>query len=224
MNVRSLVLAAVAALATLAGPSAVAQDASAERERIRSLRAAAEARYAADERACHARFAVNACLDQARTRRNDILSDLRRQELTLNEDARRRKAEERLRDLDERASPERTQAAERRRQQAVAERRAREAAAAKEAAQRAADLARRAARSGGQREAPPAAPAADGAPEKREPTTRHKQERPDEGDAKKNKAEHEARVKEAQERKARLLQRNAERPKPAASALPLPPS
>lgn len=92
--------------------TAWAQD-EAERERIRSERARIEAAFAEQEKACYSRFAVNDCIDDARARRRAGLADLRRQEVSLNDQERKRKADERLREVQER------QAEQARRQQAA---------------------------------------------------------------------------------------------------------
>ncbi|TWO66985.1 hypothetical protein FN976_25990 [Caenimonas sedimenti] len=214
------------ALAFTAPSRAAEEDASREREQIRAARATVQSQYAAEEQACHRRFAVNDCLDKAKKVRNDALADLRRQELALNEASRRRKTEERRREIDERSSPERLEAAERRRQEALAAQREQAAQKAEQAARRASDAAERAAKAAGREVKPvPAAPgpAASGrAVEPRAGALRTPQ--PQGGEAARNRAEYEARIKDAQDRKARILQRKAERAKPPASSLPTPAS
>ena len=73
-----------------------------ERARISIERKQAEARLAAQEVACYKTFAVNDCLVAARARRRDRLSDLRRQELSLNDAQRKRRSAERLSSIEQR--------------------------------------------------------------------------------------------------------------------------
>lgn len=68
----------------------------AERSRITQERAAANEQFDRASRACYQRFAVTDCLEQARAQRRDRLGDLRRQEISLNDADRRRKAAEAL--------------------------------------------------------------------------------------------------------------------------------
>ena len=76
----------------------------AERARIAAERSQADTRFAAQEKACYRKFAVNDCLQAARSQRREVLSDLRRQELSLNEAERKGRAAERVRSIDERNS------------------------------------------------------------------------------------------------------------------------
>jgi colicin import membrane protein len=73
-----------------------------ERARIGAERTRAEAEFAAAEKACYARFAVNDCIGKARSRLRATLSDLRRQEVSLNDAERRRRAADRLREIEAR--------------------------------------------------------------------------------------------------------------------------
>lgn len=102
--------------------AAVTETQATERARIRSERAAAEARFTASEKECRARFVVTACVDDARQVRRDTLSRLRREESVLEDEVRKQKTADRLRQLDENrereqarqrdsASPERRDAA-----------------------------------------------------------------------------------------------------------------
>lgn len=94
----------VAALLALCG-AAQAQDAAtdaAERARIGAERSRAEAEFSAAEQACYAKFAVNDCISKARARLRTVLADLRRQEVGLNDAERRRRAADRLREIESR--------------------------------------------------------------------------------------------------------------------------
>ena len=86
-----------------------------ERSRIAAERRAADSRYADAEAACYARFAVNDCVNAAKAARRETLADLRRQEVSLNDDERRRKGAAQRQRLDERSSAENQQRAARQR-------------------------------------------------------------------------------------------------------------
>ena len=195
-------------LLVLLGPalSLRAQEAgevAAERARLQAQRAQAEDVFKAEEKACYAKFAVNDCVDAARAKRREVLAGLRKQEIALNDAERRRKAAERLRDIEERTSGEPQRGQSEQRTKALADQREREARAAEKAAERAA------------REGRPA-PAA---PEKgeRDGTREQKSEQ-----AERNRKQHEQRLLQAQERKAKFEKRLAERKKDAAQPLPVP--
>lgn len=86
----------------LAGAATAQVDADAERDRISAERARVEAAFIEREKACYGKFAVNDCIDAARALRREAVADLRRQEILLNDAQRKRKADERLRELEER--------------------------------------------------------------------------------------------------------------------------
>lgn len=67
-----------------------------ERERIAQTRASHEAMSAQQDAQCYARFAVNSCLIKIRAHRREVLSDLRRQEITLNDMRRKRRGADQL--------------------------------------------------------------------------------------------------------------------------------
>lgn len=81
-------------LATVSGMASAqtvqALDVPAERRRIAQERQYHEASFAQAEVACYRRFAVSDCLQQARKNRRVALDDLRRQELVLNDEDRKR--------------------------------------------------------------------------------------------------------------------------------------
>ena len=87
--------------AASASDAAFRDELARERARIRQEREAAERRFAEREKACQLRFAVNDCVHEARQQRRDVLADLRRQDILLNDAERKRKAAEALRKLDE---------------------------------------------------------------------------------------------------------------------------
>ena len=78
----------------------------AERLRISSERARLEAAFALEDTACYKRFLVNNCLDEVKLRRRDALADLRRQEIVLNDEARKAKAAEQIQKIEDKSSAE----------------------------------------------------------------------------------------------------------------------
>ena len=74
-----------------------------ERERIRQTRASQQAQFTAQDARCYARFAVNDCLAEVRSNRREVLGDLRRQEISLNDAQRKRRGAEQLLRSDERS-------------------------------------------------------------------------------------------------------------------------
>jgi colicin import membrane protein len=86
-----------------------ARDASerAERDRINQERQRASAEHDAAKVDCYQKFQVNDCLSQARNKHNGQLSDLKRQEISLNDLQRKRRGAEQLRKVEEKTSPER---------------------------------------------------------------------------------------------------------------------
>jgi len=71
----------------------------AERQRIASERAQAEATYSQREQACRERFVVTSCVDEAKRERRKTLERLRQQEAVLDEGLRKQRAAERLEDI-----------------------------------------------------------------------------------------------------------------------------
>ena len=107
MNISlALALAAVCGL-VLAQPvvpdTVVAREA-AEHARIRTEREDAQTRFLAQDVQCYQRFAVNDCLGEVRTQRRAVLADLRRQEISLNDTQRKRRAAEQLLRADDKAA------------------------------------------------------------------------------------------------------------------------
>ena len=94
----------------IAGSVALAQTGSdAERERISAERSRLEATFTREDTACYKRFLVNNCLDEVKIRRRDALADLRRQEIVLNDEARKSKGAEQLQKIEDKSSPEKLQ-------------------------------------------------------------------------------------------------------------------
>ncbi len=190
-------------------PTAAAQQAG--RERIGSERAAVDAAFKKQEAACYQVFAVNDCLAQATARKRETLADLRRQEISLNDAERKRKGANQVQKTETKSSAESQQeAADKRadalqkqqqrvdqsvdKQQRSAERRALEASKRAEQAQRAKSVAEK-----------------DAARRKRA------------SEAGLNKKSMDVKQQQAQEHRAGLVKRLAEKEKPPAAPLPVPP-
>jgi colicin import membrane protein len=100
-------------------PSAPSVDA--ERARIAAERGRIDAVSSTEIAACHERFLVNKCLDEINVKRREALADLRRQEISLNDQERKFKGAEQIRKTEEKNSPEKQQAAADRRAEALKE-------------------------------------------------------------------------------------------------------
>lgn len=79
----------------------------AERNRIESERALAEAAYQRQETVCYERFAVTDCIRQLRRSRREVFDRLRLQEIEINAAERKRKALDQLERIKEKSSDER---------------------------------------------------------------------------------------------------------------------
>ena len=94
----------------IAGSAALAQTGSdADRLRISAERSKLEATFTREDTACYKKFLVNNCLDEVKIRRRDALADLRRQEIVLNDEARKAKGAEQLQKIEDKSSPEKLQ-------------------------------------------------------------------------------------------------------------------
>lgn len=92
-----------------AGPAPTSIDS--ERARISLQRAQLEGAFKADDAACYSRYMVNNCLEEVQGRRREALADLRRQEISLNEQERRAKAAAQVLKTEEKSSPQTQQEA-----------------------------------------------------------------------------------------------------------------
>jgi colicin import membrane protein len=117
----SLMLLVGLAWSQTAVPEAAgAMDAiNAGRTRIADERTRLEAGFLAEDTACYKRFAVNKCLAEVNSRRREAMADLRRQEISLNDEERKMKGAEQLRKTEEKASLEKQQEAAERRAKAA---------------------------------------------------------------------------------------------------------
>jgi colicin import membrane protein len=211
-------LLAACALALLSALPAQAQDRDAERARIKTERAAADARFADQKKACNAVFAVTDCVKKATREHNQVIGNLRRQERVLNDAERRERAADRLKEQEERNSPEARRQAEERRLRGLQEQKEREARAAAKSQHRAEQEAERAAK-------PRRAVTLPGPVEpqgKARATHAPKTNAPTAEEAARNREAYTERVLEAERHKAEVRERIARRSKPAASALPAP--
>lgn len=112
-----LALAGLADAQTLAdGPQGSLDE---RRAALSQERSRLEAGFAAEDAACHHRFAVNSCLGQVDVKRRAALAQLRRQEILLNDEERKNRAEAQRRKIEEKSSPESLQDAARQRAKAV---------------------------------------------------------------------------------------------------------
>lgn len=109
-TVFGLVMACAAAQAQI--------NSDAERLRINTERARLEAAFAMEDTACYKRFLVNNCLEEVKVRRRDALADLRRQEIVLNDEARKAKAAEQIQRTEDKSSADKLQQESDRRAQA----------------------------------------------------------------------------------------------------------
>ena len=192
-----------------------------DRKRIAEARAQADAELASQEVECQTRFAVTPCLLDAREKHRAIVGPLRRDQLTLDERERQQRATDRREHLGRKAEAAREAAS----------------AAAAASAPEAADTGSRssksslpirhrlrtAAASGPEAAAEAAsAPVVEPVPAKARRAHATKRLRPPTDPNAAQRAED--RVRQADERRARVLARNAERnaKKPQASPLPLP--
>jgi hypothetical protein len=184
------------------------EDASvtAERARLKQEHQKADAVYLAEEKACYGKFAVNDCIARAKARRREVVSDLRRQEIALNDAERKRKAAERKRELDEKAAQQKE------REGVAPARAASQAGRGLRANERSASRASQAATDAQK------AALHDKEVKQREAAHEAAQQRRG-AEAAKNAKEHERRAAEAKEREEKARQRTAERKKPAASGL-----
>jgi colicin import membrane protein len=81
----------------------------AERLRISAERARLETAFTLEDSACYKRFLVNHCLDEVKVRRREALADLRRQEIVLNDEARKARAAEQIQKTENKSAPEKLQ-------------------------------------------------------------------------------------------------------------------
>ncbi|GAC1532124.1 MAG: hypothetical protein NVS2B4_11860 [Ramlibacter sp.] len=186
----------------------------AERARIGAERSRIESEFQAQRKACYARFAVTGCIEDAKSSRNALLGELRRQEIALNDAQRKARSADRVKELerkqDDQARKQAGSAAdgqERRagREQRVADKEARARSVAGKAGSRPGDL------------PTPRGHAARGTTVPRLPRT------PPQPDAADNRRRYDQRQQDAQTHKASVQERAAEQKKKPVDPLPVPP-
>ena len=71
-------------------------------QQIEQARADHEREYAAQQRLCYQKFAVNACLRELRIQKRVVMEDLRRQEVLINDEGRKRRGIDAMNRLEKR--------------------------------------------------------------------------------------------------------------------------
>lgn len=94
-------------------------DIDAQRVAIAAERNRLEAGFANEDAVCYKKFAVNSCLENVNARRSAVMADLRRQEILLNDEQRKSKAEQQIRKSQDKSSPESLQLDGQRHTQAI---------------------------------------------------------------------------------------------------------
>ena len=190
-----------------------AQDVAAERARIAAERSRVEAAFQVEQKACYQKFAVTGCIEEAQGRRRDALADLRRQEIALNDAERKARSADRMRELQQKQAEE-----DRRQADAAAKGQAERANREQRAQEKAAKAQAAAAKEGTGTPKPPRhapTPKAGGGAR----TLDAAGGQPDVGE---NRRRYDERQRQAQEHKATVEQRDAQRKKPS-QPLPVPP-
>jgi hypothetical protein len=209
---RLLLVLAICSTAAVAFAQEEEPQVKAERARITAERNQAEAVYRAEEKACYGKFAVTDCMKAAKAKRRVVLSDLHRQEVSLNDAQRKRQAAEHLRELEARQSAKRQQERADNEAKALADHKAREARAAEKAANRASNAS----------SSPTTAAAREEKAQRKQAEAISSRTRRDQ-EAADNLKRFEQRQVEAKQHKADIAKRAAERKKPPASSLAVPP-
>jgi len=192
-----LIRTLVVAIAIGVGSTGVAAQDGPTRERIATERAAATAQLAEQERVCRAQFVVTACMDAAQREFRGTQARLRREELALDEAARRATAARRKQEIAERAAAHASQPGD---------------------AGDAADAGIEAPRDGARRTPAPNPLATSAPPRSRRPSSAEDQR----AEELRNEAALEARVRAAQAHRSAVERRNAERAARGKVAAPLP--
>ncbi len=181
-----------------------------ERTRIRAERSKLDAGFLAEDAVCYRKFLVNSCLGDVDARRREAMADLRRQEISLNDEERRIKGADQIRRTEEKSSPEKQQEAADRRAKAVEDYQSRIEREQKKQQDQAT------VRSGEQASSKASADRLKANQEKAVARSDR------EGKAAEEARKFNERQKEAQERRARHEQEQLKRTKPAAQSLPMP--
>jgi colicin import membrane protein len=82
-----------------------------ERDRINIERSRLDAGFTAQDIACYKKFLTNKCLGEVKIRRDAVMADFRRQEISLDQQERKEKGAEQIRKTEEKSSAEKQQEA-----------------------------------------------------------------------------------------------------------------
>ena len=93
---KQLLLILMSSLSLFGGVVFAQTSNDAERLRISKERAVLEAGFHREDVACYQKFMVNNCLDEVKIRRQEALTDLRRQEISIDDQERKAKGAEQL--------------------------------------------------------------------------------------------------------------------------------
>lgn len=105
---------------SLSGVTVLAQTSNdIERLRISAERATLEVGSNSEIAACYQKFMVNNCLEEVKIRRSDAKADLRRQEISINDQERKARGSEQIQKTEDKASSEKQQAEADRRAEAM---------------------------------------------------------------------------------------------------------
>jgi colicin import membrane protein len=190
-----------------------------ERERINQERQRANVAYDAAKVACYQRFQVTNCLSQVRSQHNGQMSDLKRQEISLNDLQRKRRGAEQLRKMEEKTSPQRQGEISQQRGKALAS----DAKRQQRQSERSAPVAKEASAPKNVGKAPQARSSNAAEKQARQMSkARNSQERA--AAAARAKVQNEERNKDAAAHAASVQARQKQNKKPPAASLPLPPN
>jgi hypothetical protein len=116
---KQLLLILMSSLSLFSGVVFAQTSNDAERLRISKERAVLEAGFNREDAACYRKFLVNNCLDEVKVRRQEAFTDLRRQEISIDDQERKARGADQLQKTEDKASLEKQQAEADRRAQAM---------------------------------------------------------------------------------------------------------
>ena len=186
----------------------------AERLRIAKLRDATDTQFETAKQACYQKFAVNSCITQARAQQRSEITDLKRQEVALNDADRQRRGARQLQSTEAKNSPEvQAQKAQQRNSALAGAAQREENQAGKAAVQQSAAQTAQARSTGIQRKQADAAKAA------------AQRQAAASAQAAQSKTRYAERMEEAEKKRAKVLAKETNQPtKPPAAGLPIPPA
>ena len=184
-----------------------------ERKRVGEVHEAAKV-------ACYKRFQVNVCLNDARTAHNSAQSDLKRQETTLNDLQRKRRAAEQVRKVEAKSSPQSQEQVAQQRGQALASQAKRQ----QRQKERAAPPAAKAKAQPKVARPAPQARTTDAAQRQARAQSKMAEQQQKNARAPNAKVQHEQRQREAAEHVANVQARQKKNKKPPSAPLPVPPN